>query len=343
VHARTFGGFLEASVYKSGVRAVSSLAFLCGLMANAPADAQELSVLGGVSRAQAPSEASYAWGFTYLQALDQYDALSYSWINEGHFTGHHRDGFALEYWRRIWFFDHRLALGAGIGGYTYFDTTASAEGRRYADVHGTALIYSLSATYYTKSNWFYQLQVNRTYSWGNSINTTTAMVGVGYRLDGLPSSHTSFDGSKPGPGAGDQLTVFFGRTEVNSLSSPGAWARGAEYRHGFGSYVDATVSWLDEGQTVLTRRNGAAAQLWLGRSFYGNTLRLAAGAGPYVAIDTYRVHGGTDTGDKVSALITMSASYQLTRHFLVRASWNRVLTGYNKDSDIYLAGLGYRF
>jgi hypothetical protein len=330
-------------VNNNRIRTIAGLAFLLGLFGSSPAEAQELSLMGGISRAQAPSESSYAWGLTYLQALDQYDALSYSWINEGHFTDHHRDGFALQYWRRLWFFDHHLALAAGIGGYTYFDTTASTEGRRYSDVHGTALIYSLSATYYTNSPWFYQLHVNRTYSWGSSINTTTALLGVGYQLDALPASHTSFDGSKPGPGAGDQLTLYYGRTEVNSLNSPGAWAKSAEYRHGFGSYIDATLTWLDEGQTVLTRRNGAAAQVWLGRSFYGNTLRLAVGAGPYVAIDSYHVHGVAENGDKVSALITMSASYQMTRHWLVRASWNRVLTGYNRDSDIYLGGIGYRF
>ncbi|MGI4815645.1 MAG: hypothetical protein ACRYG5_18735 [Janthinobacterium lividum] len=111
-----------------------------------PAQAQELSVLGGVGRASAPSESTYSWGFTYLQPLDEYNALSYSWINEGHYVDHHRDGFALQYWRRAWLLNHRLALAAGIGAYNYYDTTASDEGRPYADVHGWALIYSLTAT-----------------------------------------------------------------------------------------------------------------------------------------------------------------------------------------------------
>ncbi|MEX3956393.1 hypothetical protein [Trinickia sp. EG282A] len=326
-----------------GRRQRASQAFAIILsVASGAACAQEFSALAGGSRFNGPSESSYAWGFSYLQSLDAYNSLSYSWLNEGHFPGHHRDGFALQYWRRAWFFDRKLALGAGIGGYFFFDTTAADAPRRYSDVHGIALIYSVSATYYPNPRWFYQLSVNRTYS-RNSINTTTALAGIGYRLDALPATHTSFDGTRPGPGSGDELTVFYGRTEVNSLTSPGSWARGVEYRHGFGPYVDATVSWLDEGRTVLTRRNGAAVQAWLGRSFFGNTLRLAVGAGPYVAVDTYRVQGATQTGDKVSVLVTMSASYQMTRHWLVRASWNRVLTGYDKDSDIYLAGVGYRF
>lgn len=49
-----------------------------------------------------------------------------------------------------------------------------------------------------------------------------------------------------------------------------------------------------------------------------------------------------NTEDKVSALATMTASYQFARHWIVRGSWNRVLTGYNKDSDVFLAGVGYR-
>jgi hypothetical protein len=67
------------------------------------------------------------------------------------------------------------------------------------------------------------------------------------------------------------------------------------------------------------------------------------GAAPYYALDTHRVKDGTDTGGKLSLLLTMSAAYNFTKHWYVRASWNRVMTGYDKDSDIYLGGIGYRF
>ena len=130
---------------------------------------------------------------------------------------------------------------------------------------------------------------------------------------------------------------------MNSLESPSTFAKSVEYRHGFGAYVDATLTWLDEGPTELTRRNGAATELRVSRGFFNERLRLAVGAGPYVALDTYRVAGGTNTSDKVSALVTMTASCQFARHWIVRGSWNRVLTGYNKDSDVFLAGVGYRF
>jgi len=119
-------------VPKSAIRFVLSVgvAVTCGLSGAVPLRAQELSILGGVGRASAPSESSYAWGFTYLQALDHYNALSYSWINEGHFTSHHRDGFALQYWRRAWFFDQRLALAAGIGKVVHIAEGTSQPPRR---------------------------------------------------------------------------------------------------------------------------------------------------------------------------------------------------------------------
>jgi len=56
-----------------------------------------------------------------------------------------------------------------------------------------------------------------------------------------------------------------------------------------------------------------------------------------------KIRGGLETGDKITALLTMSASYNISEHWLMRASWDRVLTGYDKDSDIFLAGAGYRF
>ena len=323
-------------------RCTSAALLAYGLLSVMPSQAQELSVYGGAGRANAPSESTYSWGFTYLQPLDAYNALSYSWINQGHYTDHHPDGFALQYWRRLWLFNDRLALAGGVGAYNFFDTTASDEGKRYADVHGWALIYSLSATWYTRTPWFYQVRVNRINTFRN-LTTTNALFGIGYQLGGANHSGAIPDYLAQASGSRDELTVLVGKTEVNSLHSPGAFAKSIEYRHGFGSYVDATLTWLDEGPTALTRRNGAATELWVSRGFFNERLRLAVGAGPYVAIDTYRVAGGTNTADKVSALVTMTASYQFARHWIVRGSWNRVLTGYNKDSDVYLAGVGYRF
>lgn len=319
-------------------------AALCGLAFACSAHAQELSLLGGMLRGDEPGEPTYTWGFTYMQALDEYDALSYSWLNEGHLVDNHRDGFALQYWRHASFFDRRLSLAAGVGVYNFFDTIAYDSDKRYVDGHGWAPIVSVSATWYTSERFFYQLRVNQVLA-TQSYKTTSILFGVGYQLDAPPDGHGPLAGGTSGSvSSGDQITAFVGWTELNSLSSPGAVAEGAEYRHGFGAYFDGTLSWIDEGHTELNTRQGVATQAWLRRSFFNDKLSLGVGVGPYFAVETHRGHDGvTDTGGRVSILLTMSAAYNLTKHWTARASWNRVMTTYDKDSDIYLAGIGYRF
>jgi hypothetical protein len=231
--------------------------------------AQELSLLGGWLRADRPGESTYAWGFTYLQALDEHNALSYSWINEGHVQDNHRDGFALQYWRRGTFFDRRLALAAGAGVYNYFDTIASVDNKRYIDSHGWAPIFSLTATWFTDERLFYQFRLNEILV-SRSYNTFSAMFGIGYELD-APNGHGPLTGgTSDSVSSGNEITAMAGWTEVNSLRSPGAFAYGFEYRHGFRRYIDGTISWINEGHTQLNTRSGAAAQVWLRRSFFND-------------------------------------------------------------------------
>jgi len=306
------------------------------------AHAQEVSALGGWLRANVPSESAYAWGFTYLQALDAHNGLSYSWLNEGHVRDNHRDGLALQYWWRTALPDRHLSLGAGVGAYYYFDTIAGADDKPYIDGHGWGPIFSLTATWYTDKRLFYQLRLNQILA-AHSYNTFSAMFGIGYELDAPKASGPLAGGSSDSASSGNQITLMSGYTEVNSLRSPGAFAYGVEYRHGFGPYFDGTISWIHEGHTALNTRAGAAAQLWLRRSFLADRLALGVGVGPYYATDTHLIRGGTDTGGKVSLLLTMSASYAFAKHWFARVSWNRVMTSYDKDSDIYLGGVGYRF
>ena len=34
---------------------------------------------------------------------------------------------------------------------------------------------------------------------------------------------------------------------------------------------------------------------------------------------------------------------RLGDHWLTRLTWNRTMTGYDRDTDVILAGIGYRF
>jgi hypothetical protein len=64
----------------------------------------------------------------------------------------------------------------------------------------------------------------------------------------------------PSVSSGNQITPMAGKTENNSLRSPGAFAYGVECRQGFERYVDGTLSWINEGHTALNSRSGVAAQ-----------------------------------------------------------------------------------
>ena len=39
----------------------------------------------------------------------------------------------------------------------------------------------------------------------------------------------------------------------------------------------------------------------------------------------------------------MTASYRIGREWTARFSWNRVLSHYDRDADVLLFGVGYRF
>ena len=39
----------------------------------------------------------------------------------------------------------------------------------------------------------------------------------------------------------------------------------------------------------------------------------------------------------------MTASYRIGREWTARFSWNRVLSNYDRDTDVLLFGVGYRF
>ncbi|WP_257787595.1 hypothetical protein [Cupriavidus sp. USMAA2-4] len=41
-------------------------------------------------------------------------------------------------------------------------------------------------------------------------------------------------------------------------------------------------------------------------------------------------------------MLSMSAGDRSCEHWLARVTWNRVVTGYDHDTGIFLAGIGYR-
>ena len=310
----------------------------------AAARAQELSfLLGGIAERDIGEE-SYTWEIEYLHGLGENFAASFSWINEGHVPDHHRDGHSVRLWARTNVLDRRLSLLAGLGSYRFFDTNKTDSADGFSDLHGWGLIGTLGARWYTDGPWLLHARLNVIDTLHN-IDTWSATVGVGYQLE-RPKSRGPVVAPTPQPEktSGRELTVFVGRTIVNSLASEKGIAACVEFRQGLRQHLDGTLSLIHEGDAELIRRNGLAGQLWLTRAFFGDRLTLGVGAGFYLSIDEYHA-AAPDEGSKhvFSGLVTMSVGYRVAESWIVRYSWNRVVSDYDRDTDVLLLGLGRRF
>jgi hypothetical protein len=304
--------------------------------------AQEFSLLAGPLVSDSAN--SYSWDASYREGLGRYAAWSFSWINEGHIPNHHRDGQTIQAWGLLPLWNDRLQLSAGAGPYRYFDTTAAQAGGNYSNTHGWGALWSIRAAYYFDRRWIAQMQLNHVQAFGGP-DTTALLFGVGYQLDAT---------SEPGPRqratprttnvTNNEVTVLLGKTILNSDSSESANAGSLEYRRGLWHYVDITASYIHEGGHVQSRRDGVAAQLWATRAFFDDRLTLSAGAGPYVAITQNDGLPSNRSGDgRISGLVAVSASYRLGAHWLARVTWNRIVTRYDRDTDLVEAGVGLRF
>jgi hypothetical protein len=286
---------------------------------------------------------SYSWSMDYTEGFGQYFAGSFTWLNEGHITDHHRDGPVVQAWGRLPLAQRRFVVALGVGPYRYFDTEAADQGLGYSNSHGWGVVYSARATWYSSRRWTANLQLNHV-QLTNGPTTTAVLLGIGYQLDG-PDTPGQRDFALPRSQkvTNNEVTLMAGATILNSFESQTSAAEMIEYRRGLTNYLDATVGYLHEGSGLTARRDGLTAQLWLTRAFFDESLTLGIGAGLYADIH----HGANedrDTGDGIlSGLVSASASYRFTQHWSARVTWNRVVTRYSRDTDVILGGIGYRF
>jgi hypothetical protein len=333
-----FGDAIARRVSLGLVRKITAALFaVLGLLALIPqARAQELTVAAGATRVQSQADTTYAWLVSYSHELAPHLYASYAYRNEGHVPSHHRDGHSFQLWTTTNDADG-FALRAGAGPYRFFDTTAAESPVGYADAHGWGAIYSLAATWRSPGRkWMWELRAERIQARA-SFDTTLVTIGAIYELN----QDGSLRANAPARAFGlheNELAVMGGQTIVNSFQSEGARSNLVEYRHTFAPAVRATAGWMNEGDARLVRRNGAIALLWLEPSFGDDRLTLGLGVGPYLAIDRYR---GSEP--RVQGLIGTTFSYHLAHAWTARVSWYRVSSNYDRDSDIIVAGVGYRF
>lgn len=304
-----------------------------------PAIAQEFSAQGGTMGTGATHGTSYSWQLDYRTRLTDRFAWSAAWINEGHTATHHRDGLALQAWGLLWSDPDDFALALGAGAYSYADTHF-LPGGGYANAHGTTPIFSLSATYYTDSPWFLRLTANHINE-ADGLATNTLVAGVGYQLGW--QRRGALTQPRP-PRVAHRVTAMFGRTIVNSRSSEQAAATLVEYRRAVGRHADWTFTYLDEGDPRIMHREGVATQFWLVDPHPEHRLAVGLGLGPYFCLQregppTAR----TDTEDNLAVMISPTLAFRLAERWSTRLTWNRVISRDDRDADVIVVGLGYRW
>lgn len=274
------------------------------------------------------------YGVSYFRKVSKHALVSLSYINQGHFSGHHADGLTPQvWWREI--LGRHFSLSAGVGPFVYFDTTGPHDASR--NNHGMGGILSAAATWHTKSAFLVQLRTN----WidtSHSIDTFSATLALGYELDvsKVPAASLLVDGRD----LKDEITFFAGRTVLNQFQYARAVAGAVEYRRNLTRYLDWTFTALYEGDIEPIDRFGPATQVWLVQRFYGDCMSLGVGAGPYLTFE--KTNRGTATV-LTGPVITLTGAYRLTPHWGLRGSWNRVTTGFSHDTDVFMGGISYRF
>jgi hypothetical protein len=307
-----------------------------------PAYAGELQLHLGGLHASPHSEPTYSWALEYRHPLADKVSASFGWQNEGHVPGHHRDGHTVQLWLHTAPAQRRPAFAIGLGPYRYFDTRDARNTDGYINAHGWGFVASAEATWALRGNWQASLRLNRTQV-HDSMKTTALVAGIGYRL-GPPASGSSGNadaGSAWPAGRRMELDAMLGGTIVNSFDSDALLAKAISLRMRASEHLTGSISYFDEGRVQPRWRAGIAPQVWVEQDL-GERLSVSAGVGPYFAT---RNPGRTDGGSAptTSLLVSFSAAYALSPSWLARLTWNRVGTRYDRDTDVVMLGVGYRF
>ena len=302
-----------------------------------PAGAQQLSIMSGVTKELPTNDHSFAYVADYSGPLNKIFSYSLVYVNEGHLIDHHRDGIGAQL-SAGYNLTPRWSIKAGVGPYLYFDTAAKP-GVVFVDDHGFGVISSAATHYQFSKHWSVELRANRILT-KKSIDTTSVLVGLGYMFDAsvLPGSSAGAEAWQSDRLKPNELSAFFGRTYVTNFESETAAAYQIDYRRSLSRHIDWTGGVLREGAPGPLNRTGALTEIWATRQVLNDRVGIGIGVGPYLAYDSKdnnRTH--------LSGVVSLTASIKMPGNLIARATWHRVATRYDRDTDVFLLGAGYRW
>lgn len=133
------------------------------------------------------------------------------------------------------------------------------------------------------------------------------------------------------------LSISVGTATSNQTNETGgAWQAEYEYRH---EYIGLSTLYLNEGDVIDHKRDGVAAQFRIFAPVPSDRFSLSIGCGPYRWYDTQP----TMIARGWAGLYGVAGSYAITESVIAKATWNRIESDDNRDSDVFLVGLGYRW
>jgi hypothetical protein len=301
------------------------------------AQAQDASLLAGGMRVdQNEDDTSFAVALGYTQHINKYVSVSADYLNEGHPKLHHRDGLGAQFWVHTAVPARGWSVAAGIGPYYYFDTTTgNGSFSDYRNDHGWGQLMSLSAKYHLASNAYLEARLSHTHGI-TAHDTTMLMFGAGYELRNLPREIRLQNAEK-----GDNLLMLLaGRSIVNSFASETANSYGLEYRRTVNPNVEWSVILMSEGKVDAAERKGVAGQVWLLRPFTERTV-LEMGFGAYAMRDQLdRKDAKAERETRVARIASIGMRYRINDDWRAQLTWSRVITNYERDSDVFMLGAG---
>ena len=310
------------------------------LAASCIAQAQDASLLAGAMRADTDAgNRSFAVNVGYTQHLNNYLSLSADYLNEGHPKLHHRDGLGAQLWAHTPVPRKGWSFGAGFGSYYYFDTTTgNGSAGDYRNDHGWGQLMSVNAIYHLHSRAYVEARLSHTHGI-TSHDSSMLMVGMGYELGSVPRAIRLENADR-----GDNLLMLLaGRAIVNSFKSETSTSTGLEYRRTFTPNVEGSVILMNEGKVDAAERKGVSAQVWLLRPFTERTV-LEMGLGAYAMRDQLdRTDPDAERTNHVAPIASIGMRYRISDTWRAQLTWNRVITNYERDSDVFLLGAGVAF
>lgn len=317
---------------------VIALSFLCSLPASVNAqvatkdESVDFYIMGGALRGRGDFTWTASTGFVYRPADSRW-GIGFMYTNDGHLPNNHRDGFAAQGWY-VQPMGDGLELQLGAGPYASMNNT-EVNGERLNQFR-MGILGSAALKWHVLGNgWYLRSQVNTTLML-RSFDSAAVLFGVGY--DFPPQGATG--GSQR---LRADVSIWSGisrTTTVGTQRNAGAFRIEAQYlveeRAQWWEPAAYSVGFLSEGDTYITDRIGIPVQAWWRTP--PERFVFSFGLGPYLAHDSRR-----DQSLGLLGILSLRAAMEVYESANTRLEigvmYSRVASFYNKDQDIYLAGI----